>query len=128
MSSVCRWCRNSVVYTSLCRGFIYLLKILYTIQDYPIDFFQFLRVFVWAGAKNWPISKKISQKWTAFHRMCVQSIHIFYYIDLPDVTASNGMPFGYIAFFFWYFQILLTTIHVWIVVFHYQILTDCVSN
>ena len=35
--------------------------------------------------------------------MCVKSIRIFLYIDLPDVTASYGRPFDFIAFF-WVFS------------------------
>ena len=30
--------------------------------------------------------------------MCVQSIYTFLYIDMPDVTASYGTPFDFIAF------------------------------
>ena len=34
-----------------------------------------------------------------FYRMYVYSIHTFWYIDIPDVTASYGVPIDFIAFF-----------------------------
>ena len=47
--------------------------------------------------------------------MCVLLIHTFWYIDMPDVRASYGIPFDFIKFF-GHFHTLLLTIHVWIVV------------
>ena len=41
-----------------------------------------------------------------FHKMYVWSIHIFWYIDMPDVTSSYGAPFDLILFF-WVFSYII---------------------
>ena len=58
-----------------------------------------------------------------YHRICISSIHIFWYINMPDVTASYETFFDFTAFF-GYFHILLTNIPVWNI---FQTFTDCVS-
>ena len=58
----------------------------------------------------------IDQDWSPnFHRIFVWLIHRFWYINLPDVTASYEMPLDSNAFLD-YFHTYLTTIHVWSIV------------
>ena len=35
-----------------------------------------------------------------FHRLCVWWIHSFWYVDMPDVTATYGTPLDFVAFWF----------------------------
>ena len=46
--------------------------------------------------------------YSSYTRMCVQSIHTFWYINMPDVTASYETFFDFITVF-GYFHTLLTT-------------------
>ena len=50
------------------------------------------------------ITDKMSVSSPNFHRMCVLSIHTFWYINMSGVTASYGALCDFIVFFFWVFS------------------------
>ena len=60
-------CSASTAYTSLCRGWKYLLKMPYFIKYYlSVAGFSIFETLCLSRLKNSPISEKISQKWTEF--------------------------------------------------------------
>ena len=76
--------------------------------------FLFSNAVIVAGWKHYPISEN---NFTKMIGICVckditslihiYTIHIFWCIYIPDVTASYGMPFDFIVFFGYFHNLLL---------------------
>ena len=109
--------------TALCRSQKYLLKAQYIILGYPnVARFLIFNTFFGAGCKHCPMSENNITKMNCIclvtlsftkhsQNMCLINIYTFYCFDMPDVTASYGMPLDFIQLF-GYFYALLTIIHV----------------
>ena len=62
------------------------------------DFFLLSSVFLGQFGKTALCLKKRSQKWRHFYRMCLSSIHTFWYINMPYMTAGYGIFFYFNIF------------------------------
>ena len=80
-----------------------------------------MKFFFWSH--NWRLLIYVSSP--NFQKLNVHSIYIYWYINMPNVTASYGIPFYFILSSFWIFIHNLRAFMEELL-FSHQIFTDCI--